>query len=221
LSLVRASPVSFACAGPIVPRAESEKRQWVDWLFAGGATLASLSVLSGLLRLGEHPLLLPSFGGSCVILFAMPESTMARPRSLIGGHVLSSAIGIAFGQIFGSADWVMVAATAAALVAMQATKTVHSPAGADPIIAVASGASWSFLLQPIAVGLAVLLAASLAFNTLVRSRQHALSLRAGERLANGDEAALKQASAERPRGALEAQTMTNDWREGSHDDADG
>jgi CBS-domain-containing membrane protein len=149
---------------------ESQRQRWVDWAFAWGATLVTLSVLFTLLRLGEHPLLLPSLGGSCVILFGMPESVMARPRSLIGGHVIGSAVGIAFGQIFGSADWVMAAAVATALLVMQMTKTIHSPAGADPIIAVASGASWSFLVQPIAIGLAVLLAASLLFNALTHFR---------------------------------------------------
>jgi CBS-domain-containing membrane protein len=154
-----------------MPRPEEEKgRHWFEWALAWGATAAALGILFGLLRLGEHPLLLPSFGGSCVILFGMPESVMARPRSLIGGHVVGSAIGIAFGQMFGSADWVMVGAVATSLVVMQMTKTVHSPAGADPIIAVAGGASWSFLVQPIALGLAVLLVASLLFNALRRSR---------------------------------------------------
>ena len=58
----------------------------------------------------------------------------------------------------------LAAAVATALTLMQVTRTVHSPAGADPLIVILGHAGWSFLLKPLALGLAILLLAALAFN---------------------------------------------------------
>jgi CBS-domain-containing membrane protein len=64
----------------------------LGWL----GTACALGACLLILRFTDHPLLLASFGGSCVILFGMPDSEMAQPRSLIGGHLLSSMVGLAF-----------------------------------------------------------------------------------------------------------------------------
>jgi CBS-domain-containing membrane protein len=122
------------------------------------------------LRYTEHPLLLASLGGSCVILFGMPESDMAQPRSLIGGHIISSVVGLAFLHFGGSSDLYAIAAVATALVGMMATRTIHSPAGANPIVIFAEGARWSFLWSPLAIGLVFLLAAALLFGRCGRNR---------------------------------------------------
>ncbi|MGE0117358.1 MAG: HPP family protein [Dongiaceae bacterium] len=135
-------------------------RYAVVWVGAAGALGVCLLVI----RLTDHPLLLASLGGSCVILFGMPESDMAQPRSLIGGHLLSSLVGLAFLHLGGADSFVAVAAVATALVGMMATRTIHSPAGANPIVIFAEGARWSFLWSPLAIGLVVLLAAALLLN---------------------------------------------------------
>ena len=110
------------------------------------------------------PFILASLGGSAVILFGMPDSDMAQPRSFLGGHVIATIVGLAFLNLLGTDWWVMAAAVATALTLMQVTRTIHSPAGADPIIVILNHAGWSFLLTPVAVGLAILLIAALAFN---------------------------------------------------------
>ncbi len=108
--------------------------------------------------------MLASFGGSCVILFGMPDSDMAQPRSLIGGHVITSVTGLCFLHLGGTAPWVAVAAVATALVLMIATRTIHSPAGANPLVIFAEGARWSFLATPLAIGLLVLFTVAWACN---------------------------------------------------------
>lgn len=136
------------------------------WLGTACALGACLLVL----RFTDHPLLLASLGGSCVILFGMPDSEMAQPRSLIGGHVLSSVVGLAFLHFGGPHELYAIAAVATALVGMMATRTIHSPAGANPIVIFAEGARWSFLWSPLAIGLALLLAAALLFNLVGKKR---------------------------------------------------
>lgn len=110
------------------------------------------------------PFILASLGGSAVILFGMPESDMAQPRSLLGGHLIATTVGLVFLNLLGGEWWVMAAAVATSLTLMQLTRTIHSPAGADPIIVILNHAGWSFLLTPVAVGLTILLLAALVFN---------------------------------------------------------
>ena len=58
------------------------------------ATAATLGLAVLLLRLSEAHLMLFSLGGSCVILFGMPDSSMAQPRSLVGGHLIGAVTGL-------------------------------------------------------------------------------------------------------------------------------
>lgn len=98
------------------------------------------------------PWLMAPFGASCVLAFGVPESPLAQPRSIIGGHLISTAVGLIIGACFGS-DWIACAvAVGLALAAMQLTRTVHAPAGADPLIVMTSHAPISYLLSPVLAG---------------------------------------------------------------------
>lgn len=136
----------------------------IAWVAAAFALLIVLV----LLHLTDHPWLLPSLGGSCVILFGMPKSEMAQMRSLIGGHLIATTTGLVFLQLgsrsFGGPPelW-MISSVATALVLMMATRTIHSPAGGNPIIVFSDHASWDFLVSPLLVGLAVLCIAAILF----------------------------------------------------------
>lgn len=135
-------------------------------------TMTALIGCAGLLHMTAHPWLLPSLGGSCVILFGMPRGPMAQPRSFLGGHLLATATGIVFRtghEAFGgSIELWAAAAVGAALALMMATRTIHSPAGANPIVVFAEGAGPEFLLAPLLPGLMVLYAVALVANNLPR-----------------------------------------------------
>jgi len=137
----------------------------IRYLLAASGVLLALGLCIFLLRWTEHPWLLASLGGSCVILFGMPESEMARPQSLFGGHLIAAVAGLALNELYlrigGPSEAWQVAAVAIALVLMMLTRTIHSPAGANPIVIFAENADWSFLVAPLAVGLVVLFATQL------------------------------------------------------------
>ena len=64
-------------------------------IFLGIGALAYSSFnLSVLLALG-------SFGSTSVLLFSFPENHFSQPRSIIGGHFISSAVGLIVLQWFG------------------------------------------------------------------------------------------------------------------------
>jgi CBS-domain-containing membrane protein len=133
---------------------------------AFGAWIATAVILGValVLHVSESPLMLFSLGGSCVIVFGMPDSSMAQPRSLVGGHFIGAAIGLILGHFFGDSVAVMSCAVATALALMMFTKTVHSPAGTNPLIAVSAHSGWSFIIDPVAIGVAIVLVGAILYH---------------------------------------------------------
>ena len=106
------------------------------------------------------PLFMASLGASAVILFAMPGSKAARPRSVLSGHVLSALIGVSMVHLMGP-TWLAVAiAVAASISVMMALDIVHPPGGATALIAVTTCASWDFVVAPVLLGSLILLLVS-------------------------------------------------------------
>ena len=123
------------------------------------AWLGAFAVIAGTWNLFEYQDLLFAFaslGGSTVVLFSMPESRMAQPRNLFGGHAISAVVGLLMLGWFGANTWTIAAAVATALAVMQLTGTTHSPAGANPIIIMGSSVSAPILVLNLGVGLLVL-----------------------------------------------------------------
>ncbi|PCE23651.1 hypothetical protein BWP39_28635 [Paraburkholderia acidicola] len=114
------------------------------------------------------PLLIAPFGASSVLLFAAPDSAFAQPRNLVWGHLIASTVGLVVFWLAGAGLWQMALAVGAAIALMQLTRTVHPPAGADPlVIMLGGGASGTFLLFPVLAGVLLLLLIALVFNWAV------------------------------------------------------
>ncbi|WP_170153120.1 HPP family protein [Roseiarcus fermentans] len=129
-------------------------------------TTALILGIASMLHLADRPFILFSLGGSCVILFGASDSPMAQPRSLIGGHFVGAATGLIFFHLLGDSIAVMSTAVATVLCLMIITKTVHSPAGATPLIAISTHASWSFMVDPVAIGVVTLLVGKISYQRL-------------------------------------------------------
>ncbi len=100
--------------------------------------------------------LMASLGGSAVFLFGLTRAPAAQPRALFGGHLGGAFIGIICYQCFGEALWVYALAQVLTLGYMLLTRTVHPPAGANPLIMVAAHAGLAALWQPVFVGVLAL-----------------------------------------------------------------
>ena len=126
----------------------------------------------------DMSLLIGSFGASAVLVYAAIKSPLAQPRNLLGGHILSGAIGVACYQLFGDTMW--LAATMAvsfAIAVMLVTKTLHPPGGATALIAVIGGAKihnlgFLYALIPAGAGATLLLAVALIVNNLDKNRRY-------------------------------------------------
>lgn len=134
----------------------SHGRKYFDlvWSAIGGAIAIALALL--LVTGRNSPFLLFSLGGSTVFLFVLTETEAAQPRALLGGHIGGALIGILCFQVFGDALWVSVAAVVLTMMYMVVTRTIHPPAGANPLIMVHHHAGFPSVLNPVGAGVLTL-----------------------------------------------------------------
>jgi CBS-domain-containing membrane protein len=120
----------------------------------GGIAIASMEAFS---ITTAFPLVAIPFATSIVTVLGTPNAEPAQPRALVGGHLVSTLIGLLIVKLFGPDPWAAAMAVGLAMVAMHMTGTFHPPAGIDPLVVVINNMSWGFLVVPVGIG-AVLLA---------------------------------------------------------------
>lgn len=124
-------------------------------------------LLMYLTKLSGIPWVMAPFGATCVLLFALPNSPLAQPRNIIGGHVISSFIGLLFIHFIGESMLSVSLAVGCSIAAMQALRVIHAPAGADPIVVILSGIyGFDFLLNPVLLGSVVLVLVGVVVNNV-------------------------------------------------------
>ncbi len=134
------------------------------WCAIGTATGIALAL--SLAGPSASPFLLASLGGSAVFLFGLTRAAAAQPWALFGGHLGGALIGIACYQLFGDSLWVYALGQLLTLCYMLLTKTVHPPAGANPLIMIHGHAGLSALWQPVFVGVLSLAIVAAAWSRL-------------------------------------------------------
>lgn len=134
-----------------------------------GATIA-IAVVGWLSVSSGSPWLMAPFGASCVLAFGLPDSPLAQPRAIVGGHVLATAVGLAVGGWLGDGWAAAALGVGLALAVMQLTRTLHAPAGADPLLVIAAHAPLDYLLWPVLAGSLVIVSVAWCVNNLRRWR---------------------------------------------------
>ncbi|MEE1949845.1 HPP family protein [Pseudomonas alcaligenes] len=151
-------------AAALPPRA-SGRQIALAWL-GGALAIACVASTADWLSLS---LLLGSFGASCVLVFGFPDLPFSQPRNLVGGHVLSSLVGLILLHGFGPQWWALALAVGTAIALMMATRTVHPPAGSNPVIIFLAQPGWDFLLFPTLTGALLLMLVALVYNNATRA----------------------------------------------------
>jgi CBS-domain-containing membrane protein len=124
-------------------------------------------------------LALGSFGSTSVLLFAFPDNHFSQPRSIVGGHLISSVVGLVAFALFGKVWWGLGLAVAGAAALMMVTRTMHPPAGSNPIIVFLTAPGWGFALFPTLFGAMALVAAGWCYHR-VRRQPYPLYWTGGE-----------------------------------------
>jgi CBS-domain-containing membrane protein len=92
--------------------------------------------------------LIPPFGASLVLVMAVHDSPLASPRNVFFGHVLSASSGVLMFYFLGNTALSIALGLGFAISLMMLTKTVHPPAGANPVIAVLGAKTFEFVIMP-------------------------------------------------------------------------
>lgn len=131
----------------------------------GGAL--GIALMIALAGVADLPLMLAPFTTSIVLVMSAPGSAYARARNVVGGHVLSALAGFGVLYAFGDTPWFAALAVGLAIAAMQATDTMHPPAGINALIMVVAHPAWTFLFVPVFAGALCLVAFAFSYHRLI------------------------------------------------------
>jgi CBS-domain-containing membrane protein len=110
--------------------------------------------------------LIPPFGASLVLVMAVHDSPLASPRNVFFGHVLSASSGVLMFYFLGNTALSIALGLGFAISLMMLTKTVHPPAGANPVIAVLGAKTFEFVIMPVAIGASFIVIFALLYNKI-------------------------------------------------------
>ncbi|MGE7767152.1 HPP family protein [Peribacillus sp. NPDC096540] len=141
----------------------------VTGLIGGFLTIFALVYLT---NMTSSTWLMAPFGASCVLAFGVWNAPLSQPRNIIGGHFVSTFVGLATYHLFGDEPWAIGLAVGLAIAVMMLTKTTHPPAGADPLVVMLGAYSWSYLITPVLIGSIVIVFFALIINNLRNNREY-------------------------------------------------
>ena len=134
-------------------------------IISGFGAFLCISALAYINSFNESNLwLIPPFGASMVLVMAVHESPLAHPKNILFGHIISAFSGVFVFSVLGSSFISLGLAVGLAIFLMMATKTVHPPAGANPIIAILGAKGMGFILMPVAVGASFIVLFAIIYN---------------------------------------------------------
>lgn len=124
-------------------------------------------------------LVLGSMGASAFLLFVIPHSPMSQPWAVIGGHFVSSVIGVACAHWLSNPALATATAVALSIYAMHSLQCLHPPSAATTMIAVLGGPEiysmgWQFCYEVVVVNAGTMVLLSLIMNNLIPGRRYPL-----------------------------------------------
>lgn len=152
----------------------------IIWSWIGSfAGIAAVGVVNfNIVDKTDLVMIIGSFGASAVLIYGAIRSPLAQPRNLIGGHLISAAIGVTTYKLLPAPLWLTSAiAVATSIAMMHATKTLHPPGGATALIAVIGSQKihnlgYVYVLIPAGIGPVIMLAVALLVNNISKNRQY-------------------------------------------------
>tara|TARA_B100000965_G_scaffold31931_1_gene23644 strand:- start:54 stop:515 length:462 start_codon:yes stop_codon:yes gene_type:complete len=110
--------------------------------------------------------LIPAFGASLVLVMAVHDSPLAKPRNIFFGHVISASSGVLIYYLLGESSISIALGIGLAIMLMMLTNTLHPPAGGNPIIVILGEKSFEFVIMPVAIGASFIIIFALIYNKI-------------------------------------------------------
>ncbi|AZL60898.1 CBS domain-containing protein [Tabrizicola piscis] len=137
----------------------------IDLARAGIGAMTGLLLAGLALRGLSLGWLIAPFGASAVLVFAVPNSPLAQPWSVVVGNGVSALVALAVVAVLPAAPWVMPVAVGLAIIAMLALRALHPPGGAVALlVALGTTEGWAVTLGSVVLGSAVLMLAGVLWN---------------------------------------------------------
>jgi CBS-domain-containing membrane protein len=127
-------------------------RIFAIFLAGMGATVCIFIMAQGAQIAPSYLGIMAPFGATMVILFALPKSPLAQPKNILGGHLLTTAIGLITLYYWEVTPISIAISVGLGVSLMMLTNTLHPPAGANPILVLSLNVSWDFLFTPVLSG---------------------------------------------------------------------
>lgn len=116
-------------------------------------------------------LMIASFGSTCAIVFALPDSPAARARNIMFSYITSAVIAYLLYQTFGYHVAIMALGVAVSIFLMMYENLIHPPAAGIPIFFYYIKPEPEFLLFPILTGCVAIIIARKIFKKLHKTKQ--------------------------------------------------
>ena len=136
-----------------------------------------IGVITAVTYLAGYPWLIAPFGASALLLYSVPESPLAQPRNLFGGHIIAGVVGVGCYQLMGETWYSVTLSVTVAIVLMSLTRTSHPPGGATAIVTVLGHYDYRFLLFPLLTGLIWMFVTACVTNRISGERQYPIRRR--------------------------------------------
>lgn len=122
-------------------------------------------------------LIVPSMGASAVLLFAVPHGKLSQPWPLIGGNLISAAVGVTCFQLFSDSFVAAGLAVGLAIGLMHLASCVHPPGGATALVAVVGGPAihdlgYQYMVTPILLNVMIIFLVAVIFNAFFPWRRY-------------------------------------------------
>lgn len=153
---------------PKLPRPSFDRQILIKGAVAGLGAAIAIGIMEWFSQASRFPIAVIPFATSIVLVIGSPDAEPAQPRALIGGHLVSTLVGLMVLNVTGPSAWAAAASVGLAVLAMYLTGTFHPPAGINPLLVVLNNLPWSFLFAPVFVGALALTGFALLWHRLNR-----------------------------------------------------
>jgi len=135
-------------------------------LKSGAGAMIGIGAVGGLSVATSLPLLIAPLGATVVLLFGQPASPLAQPMNIFGGYLLATVLAVAAASAFPGVWWIAAVAVGVAIAGMALLRVTHPPAGAVPLVALASPVQSAWLFPTILISCISLLALAILHHRL-------------------------------------------------------
>jgi len=106
-------------------RRDFHKHAEVAWTEFRTSSIIADALIGSIIIVGMCALMAIPFATSIVLVMGSPEAEPAQPRALVGGHLVSTLVGILTSQLVGPAPWLAALAVGLAII-MSIFRTRHT-----------------------------------------------------------------------------------------------